>query len=260
MTRQIVIASLMFGFCVPVVAAPPKERDKDERGARSTRREVKKRNQAARAMGREIEDATLEGLTFEDFTDWLARETRVNVVVRWRVLEREGVERDYPLYIQREKIAVRDLLRVVFREVTADLYGIELAAKAEGNAIIISTRIDLNRKMIVRTYDVQDLFVAVPQFKGLTLDPFTTQFLQKSVDGGVQQANQHDHGSPDREEAPPQIQQLIDVIVNHVDPLSWRAYGGKGTIVYFRGRLVVRNHVEAHQQIGGVLAIDPGDG
>ncbi len=48
---------------------------------------------------------------------------------------------------------------------------------------------------------------------------------------------------------------LIDLIQNTIEPESWQANGGKGSISYFARlhALVIRQTGEVHHQLGGVL-------
>ncbi len=219
-------------------------------GAEKDKRRRPPTDLAIKAVRTVIENADFEDLTFEDFTEWVRRTTRANVVVRWKLLEKEGVERDYPIYIKRKHIRMNKLLRQVFLQVTEDLKSVELAAQADGNTLIISTKKDLNTKRITRAYDVQDLLVAVPTFASTisSTDPIgrRTGFSASTDPTGAAKRK-----APKTDD---QVQNLIDVITTHVQPLSWKVNGGKGTLAYYKGRLVVYNNIDVHQQLVGVVS------
>ncbi len=226
-----------------------KTRD-DNEGAEQDKRRRPPTDLAIKAVRTVIENAEFENLTFEDFTEWVRRTTKANVVVRWKLLEKEGVERDCPIYLKQKNIRMKKLLRLVFLQVTEDLKSVELAALADGNTIVISTKKDLNTKRITRVYDVQDLLIVVPNFA-------STAFSHTGAgrSGGFA-ASVDPTGAVRRKEltTEDQAQKLIDIITTHIQPLSWKVNGGKGTLVYFRGRLVVYNNIDVHQQIGGAVS------
>ena len=223
------------------------------KGKRSLRRSrARPRNLAVKAMKTIVEDAEIVDLTFEEFCEWLGRATGANVVVRWKVLEREGVERDDPVALKEENIRVRRLLVRVFEQVAEGLPAVELAAKAEGNTLIISTRKNLSAKRITRVYDVQNLLVSVPQFTGSAIGD-----LGLGEDGGFRLRKPRFKEDKSKQ-IDPIARRLIDLITTHVQPSSWKANGGKGSIRYYKGRLIVYNSLEVHQQLGGAVSTPPG--
>lgn len=214
---------------------------------RSSRRSTRNpKNLAVKAMKMVIEDAEFVDMTFEEFTEWLARRTRANVVVRWNVLKELGIERDHAIALKRRDIAVRELLVLVFRQVTEALPAVELAAKADGNILMISTRKDINAKRMTRVYDIKNLLISIPHFTGSKIEDID---IGDNDNFRIRNPRLKEKGRTPNAEA----QHLIDLITRHVEPLSWKINGGKGTIRYYKGRLVVYNSLEVHQQLGGVV-------
>lgn len=200
-------------------------------------------------MKRVIADAEIIDMTFGEFAEWLARATGANVVVRWKVLEASGVEQKRSISLKRKHIRLRKLLPLVFDRFTKDRPAVELAARADGNTLILSTRKDIHTKRITRVYEVRDLLITIPQFKGRRINS-----LGLGEDGAFQLG---DDRTP-QDKPPirnPRVRRLIALITTHIQPLSWKDRGGKGTIRYFKGRLVVHNNIEVHQQLGGVLGM-----
>lgn len=263
----IMLATLL--FISPGQSEPPRQREgpttrpgetaerekkpvdpKDGRaGSKSKRRTPPVRNLAVRAMDMVIEEAEFKDVTFEDFVEWLGRTTKANVVVRWKVLEKAGVERDRPINITEKSIKLRKLLPLVFVQATEDLRDVELAAKAEGNTLMISTKADINVRMITRVYEVQDLLVSVPDFGAGSLGGVVS--ARRIGDRLLKDGGWEKCGKPD---AP--VQELIGAITTHIQPLSWKVNGGKGTIRYFQGRLVINNNMEVHEQLASYLGGD----
>jgi len=211
------------------------------------------RNLAVRAMNMVIENAEFKDVSFEDFVEWLERMTQASVVVNWKALEKAGVERDRPISLKAKGIKLRKLLPLVFAQLTEDLRDVELAAKADDNILMISTKADINAKLITRVYDIEDLLVSVPDFAGGSLELSTSGWRlgDRFYKGGGWEK------SRTKEEI---VERLISIITTQVQPSSWKVNGGKGTIRYFQGRLVVRNSIEAHQELGGYISsdVDPG--
>ena len=205
------------------------------------------KNLAARAMRMTIENAEFDKMPFEDFVEWLRRTTKANVVVRWRILEQAGVERDRPIILEKKDIGFSKLLRLVFAQLTEDLMFVDLAVKAEGNTLIISTRKDIYAKMIVKVYDIRDLLVVVPSLGGARFTHVDERRYISLGAGKSRTTNNRDERINER------VARLIEVITQTIQPLSWKVNGGRGTIAYFKGQLVIRNNIEVHRLFAGVL-------
>ncbi|MBX3396342.1 MAG: hypothetical protein KF841_13345 [Phycisphaerae bacterium] len=202
-------------------------------------------NLAVRGLNLIIEDATLKEMPFDEFTEWLGRTTEANVVVRWKTLEAVGIERDFPLNIEARNIRLRDLIARVFERLTDERPSAVLALKADGNTLWISTRQDINTSLVTRVYDVQDLLVAAPNFLGM-------DNLGDNAERGARLAG-GDRNRESKESADQPAAELVQVIMAHVQPRSWKAAGGRGTIVIHRGRLIIYNNLEVHQTIAGAI-------
>lgn len=253
-----------------------------------------KRNLAAKGLKMVIKDATFENMTFADFTEWLARTTEANVVVRWPILEKGGVDRAFPIYLKQKNLRVRKILELVFSQVTHELDSVEIAAKADGNTLIISTRKDINTKRITRVYEAQHMLLIVPDFGGPPApDPGGSGGARGSGGGGTDGGGRGESqgggritktdkggsgsggrgrgsggssrgrrsggratGGPTSERQPDvdaATQRIIDYITSTIQPLSWKVNGGKGTIRYYKGKLVVYNNLEVHQTLAEML-------
>lgn len=204
-----------------------------------------KENLAVRGLNQIIEDATFKEMPFDEFTEWLGRTTEANVVVRWKSLEAVGIERDLPLNIEARNIRLRDLIVRVFDQLTDGRPSAVLAVKADGNTLWVSTRQDINTKLFTRVYDVQDLLVAAPQFFGID-NPGV------DADRGMRSSNR-DKNRESKVPADQPASDLIRIIMTHVQPRSWKAAGGQGTIVIHEGRLIIYNNIEVHQTIADAI-------
>lgn len=261
--------TLAMGITAMVVASPPAEGGKSgQRPGNATPPKKKKpgkpkppkslapKNLARKAVKSVVENAEFDDLPFTDFVDWLGRQTKANIVVRWKRLEAEGVERDVPIFLKRKNIKMSKLLRLVFDQVTQDLPDVELDFRTEGNVLVISTRKDLNAKLVVRTYEVQDLLLYVPNFQGRGAD------LDGIGQDGPRRAQRPGDGNGGEIKDPyagldARTRKLILSITTTIEPDTWRINGGKGTIRYFQGKLIIRNNLEVHGKLAGALAEEP---
>jgi hypothetical protein len=204
------------------------------------------RGLAYKALRMEIDNARFDGMTLEEFTEWINRTTKANVVVKWKLLEAEGIEPDAEIHLKLTKVKLRKVLQLAFQQITEDLDGVELAAKADNNTLVISTKKDLFDEMVTRTYDVRHLLVTIPMFTERRLnDPAFGRGY--ALGGGVGRPGEF--GDASQED---QVRRLVDMITTHIEPETWQVNGGKGTIAYFQGMLVVRNNLEVQRRIGGV--------
>jgi hypothetical protein len=159
----------------------------------------------------------------------------------------------------------------------------KLAYRADRDMILISTAEGFGAEMLVRVYDIEDLIadrIARPTFSAERVHTAVTGVQPAVAAGAVAAApitqefgsgiyiNSDDVGSDspierldgtstesdDGDQArQARIQQLINAITATVEPDTWAANGGRGTIMNFRGVLVVRNTPFVHQLLGGPI-------
>ena len=123
----------------------------------------------------------------------------------------------------------------------------------------ISTAEDLSREKITRVYDVADLLVRVPTIPNrMSID--LTQLSQQAGQGGGGGGqsifgggggSMQDNDDRVREGNNEDIEELINLIIQTVEPDSWADNGGTGTIHAYNKLLVVYNSILVHQKLGG---------
>jgi hypothetical protein len=198
-----------------------------------------------------VAEVDFQNAELDQVMDWIDSLTPMSVVVRWQVLEDAGIERDKPVTMQVRNLRLSQVLWLIMNEAGGS--DVKLAYRASGKLLIVSTAEDLGRVMVLRVYDVSDLLVTIPRFGGPGID-----FATLSEGGGFGSLGRG--GRPEAEETrsiqdrDADIQELIDLIVETVEPDSWAANGGLGTIRAFHEMLVVRNSLRVHQALGGYLA------
>lgn len=217
----------------------------------------------------------LERIDFDDIPlasvfAQLARLSGANIVVRWSRLGDAGIARDQPITLHASRLRLRQCLQLVLQQASARTA--PLAYLADEDLILVSTAEDFDRQMVTRVYDVKDLIMprlresGFAQFRGRQIPigaiptvangavayrPITAPFGSGVYIGGAPP----EEFRPDRDAADgtkeQHLRQLITVITGTIEPQSWAVNGGTGTIVPFRGQLIIRNSVAVHAQIAG---------
>jgi uncharacterized membrane protein YgcG len=224
-------------------------------------------------LDKRIPETRFEEQPLEQVMEFIKNFTQMNVVVRWQILEDAGIERDKPITISVREVPLRVVLWLIMNE--AGGTDLKLAYRASGNVLVLSTEDDLGQEMLLRVYDVSDLLVRPPRFtNALSLDP--TQALQNAGQsgqggggggggggsgglfgsgggqGGGSRGGRGEMGD-NRDQAGAGMGELVQLIVDTVEPDSWVQNGGLGTIQPFGNVLVVRNSILVHQRLNGYV-------
>lgn len=214
-----------------------------------------------RVLNQRLPEVSIDRTPFDQVMEWLGQYAGLNISVRWRILEDNGIERDTPISIQARNLRLSQVLWLIMNE--AGGADVKLAYRASGNLIVLSTAEDLNREMVTRIYDISDLLVNIPRASRQSTFDVTQgmgqggqggggggggMFGQGGGQGGGQQGDQGDNMAGEQ-----QLEKLIDLIEQTVEPDSWQKNGGTGSIFAFQRMLVVRNTILVHQRLGGYL-------
>jgi hypothetical protein len=211
-------------------------------------------------LNERLDMVTFEEAPLDQVMDWLSTLTPMNVVVRWQVLEDAGIDRDKPITMDVRNMRLSQVLYLLLKEAGGP--DLNLAYRASGELLIISTEEDLGQEMVVRVYDVSDLLVRAPRFRSAPqLDLAQQQGGQggsgsQNIFGGSQgggSTDDDDEGTRGGRDEDSDIEELIDLIIQTVEPDSWVDNGGVGTVSAFRNLLVVRNNILVHQALGGYV-------
>lgn len=218
---------------------------------------------ALHTLGKRVDQVDWDDITFEDFVEWLEDQGSVNVVADYNALGVAGIERESLLSLKLTRLTVAEVLEEVILQLDRDGSG-EIAYRASGNVIRISTRRAFNRKLFLRTYDITDLLFRVPGFvDGPTVEleqaqqatqagGATPPALTAAGQGSNNEPQQGDNNQRDIE----QIERLSRLIEQTVEPDHWEPRGGKGRIRHYNNALVIRASLEVHEQIAGQFALD----
>ncbi|MFH1748194.1 MAG: hypothetical protein ABIG44_14260 [Planctomycetota bacterium] len=213
-----------------------------------------------RLLNQRIPEVTFDQVPFESVMDWVKELTGANVVVRWEMLEQMGIERDKPITIKVKNLRLSQVLWMVMNEAGGS--DVKLAYRAAGTLLILSTEEDLSRELVLKVYDVGDLLTSAPRFTNAAqLDP--GQALNQQGQGGqgggggggsqLFQTGQNNDNNEDDTVGGADIDTLIQLITDTVEPDSWTVNGGIGQIYPYRSSIVVYNTLLVHQRIGGYV-------
>lgn len=206
-----------------------------------------------------IDKTSFDGFAFGDVITWLATNARVNIHVKWSVLEAVS-----PPITADTKIRSATLIGVTaekaLRTVLEDIGGstTQLDYIVEDGVVTVSTKDDLAtvryRKTLV--YDIRDLIFTLKSFNGpkIDLSAMTTGVSGNNDSGGSTSifgngtSNNNTSGEATRDAI---VKMIMDLITTTIDPTSWRgdAGGDIGSIRELNGQLVVTQTAANHRAL-----------
>jgi hypothetical protein len=217
-------------------------------------------------LSQRVPELTFDEVPLEQVIEWLGEFTNLNINVRWQFLADAGVDRDTPISLRARNLRLSQVLWLIMNEAAGP--DLKLGYRASGNLLVLSTVDDLDKELVTKIYDVADLLVRLPRAGRQGAFNVSQGLGQTSGQGGgggggagggmfgqgqgqQQQAQAGRDGLTDGAEA--QIEELVSLIRETVEPDSWRENGGTGTIIPFQRSIVVRNTLLVHQLLGGYV-------
>jgi len=195
----------------------------------------------------------------EKVIQWLRDVTNANLTVNWADLEMAGVTRDNPITLHLRNVRFETVLKQLL-----ELAGGSgaLSYVIEDGVITVATLDKLREKTVVRTYDINDLIVRVPNFMGpeLNLDTATSGSNNGGSTGGTDNDpwstnNTNATGEDNVPSKSEMIQQIITMISTNVEPDSWRDNGGTtGSVTEIQGQLIITQTQENHAKIAELIS------
>jgi hypothetical protein len=217
-------------------------------------------------LNQRVPEITFEELSLEQVMNWLADFTHMNVNVRWQVLADAGIDRDRPISLHARNLRLSQVLWLIMNDAAGS--EVKLAYRASGNLLVLSTAEDLDKEMVTKIYDVADLLIKLPVATRQGAFNVSQGLGQNTGQGGGgsgagggmfgqgQGQQQQQYGRNDTTGTAgteQQMQQLVDLIRQTIEPDSWRENGGSGSIIPFQKSIVVRNTLLVHQRLGGYV-------
>lgn len=187
---------------------------------------------ARHKLSRTIGNVRLKQIPFEDVLAYLTREADLNISVNWHELQVVGIRPASPVTVDYQNATARDILQAAIKD--AGKGNVKLSYVIIDGMIKISTEDDLSQYHVTRIYDVRDIIAQTTASDRLRLAPPAITF--------------------DRKAPPAEIDALIALIEESVDPASWRDAGGTiGGIRGFDGSLVVTQTLPNHEKLADIL-------
>ena len=186
----------------------------------------------------------------------------INIAVKSRALETEGLTANQPVSIDVDGIQLKSALNLLLDQAGGLVYAIE------NETLMISNRLEQETRFVNRVYNVADL--VVPYEVPTQRDPFGMPTGLESVNsaaGGLFQVNDElavnigPNGSPRSGRSGSgsrdnDFSGLIDLITTTVEPGSWSIDGGDGQVATNENTLslVIRQTAAVHDQISDLLS------
>jgi type II secretory pathway component GspD/PulD (secretin) len=178
---------------------------------------------------------------FADVVDFLRDVTGANIYVDWPALERASISRDAPVTARLRDIKFSKALELIFKSVEGEDDDRKLGYTLDEGVITISTRKELNKNVVTRRYDINDLLFVAPDYNdapSLSLQNNNNnqggggQGGQGGGGGGQQNqlftnVNQTNTSQTDQNATRgARIDEIKKYIVDNVAPTTWKDNGG----------------------------------
>ena len=204
----------------------------------------------ARPLSVDFTDARVE-----DVVEFLETVAQIDLEPLWIDDQfTEGLERDATVSISAKNVPVLSILERLLDKVQTEFEGNSWQLSETG-AVEIGPKSRLNQTRRLEIYDIQDMLFEVRSYADVP---------ELDLDAAIQQGGGGGGGGggsifedTDEEQGPTltpedHAQQIIDLIIEFVEPEQWRDNGGDGgTITFYRGTLLIRAPDYMHRQLGG---------
>jgi hypothetical protein len=209
---------------------------------------------AKRALGTEMPEVKLAGARLEDAIQFLQDTSGANIHVNWRALETVNVTRETPVTLRMSPMPLRKLLKFVLTE--ADSAGLA-TFYADDGVIEVTTRDLADQRLVTKVYPVDDLLLTIPDFNDAPQFQLggTTAVSGGGGGGGSGQSLISGTNTQEQNQVGKAARgtELVQLVMDTVQPEAWRENGGTSSIRYFRGRLIITAPRSVHEQIGGAV-------
>jgi hypothetical protein len=215
---------------------------------------------ARATLAKRMQVANFNEIALTDVVDYFRDSSGLNIVVDWKELELVGIGKDTTVSMKLRNIPTRVALKNALDAAAPGL----LTYYISENVITITTQTKADSVMIIRTYPVQDLLVEIPDFEAPSLSLSDNQGGQSGRanrgrnsgggSGGGLFDNSNGKSERDEEKSKSKAeraQQLIDLVQTTVRPDIWDVNGGKATIKFFNGNLIITAPRSVQEAIGG---------
>ncbi len=190
----------------------------------------------------------------------LAKAANANISVAWNSLASASINRNTPVNLT---FANPVKLGTAIREVLDNVNGsdVKLGYTVANSLVKVATQRVLDRTVVERVYDVNDLLMIIPDFDdapNMNLDQNSRAIAKTKrrtvFDNGTIFFPEGDEDA-DESVIDEQANELVSLIRKTIEPESWRANNGDvGSITEINGQLVITQTPSTHARVGGLLS------
>jgi type II secretory pathway component GspD/PulD (secretin)/tetratricopeptide (TPR) repeat protein len=184
--------------------------------------------------------------------------TQLNFDVDWDKLAESGIDRETQVSLNLSNVPVRIVLERVLEKVSKDSSNGAWYAINDG-VVMISSKVDINKKKSLQIYDIRDLLIEVPDYANAP--EFDLQSVLQSSGGSGGGGGQSpfrdtgNQGPAQKRSLEDRTNELINIITTNVDEQGWQENGGDvGFIQQLQGSLIITNTPANHRAIHGLLS------
>jgi hypothetical protein len=258
----------LLGIATALVHAQPATQPTSQPAAPATQAAAQR--SPAELLRIPLGNVRLEKVPFQQALEWLAQNADVNVLVNWNRLATIRVRPETPVSVEGQGLTVGEFLDLLMSDVNQGKP--RLGYEAGHDFVRIAPRQDLEQELVTRVYPVSDilrsyrgrpaqLFFGRVRDYVSTIDPYVAAgvavprpVIERAGSGIFIGGEPEVRHESIEEETQRLAAELIAAITGAVEPDSWELNGGRGTISFFNGVLIVRNSNRVHRILGGTLA------
>ena len=227
---------------------------------------------ARAALNRNLPAIDFSNVTLRESIDFLRDASGVNIHVNWRAIEAIGVTPDTTVNMRLRQVPMRRVLSMLLDEAAG---GQTLTWYLDDGVVEITTREISDSIMYTKVYDVQDLLFEPPEF----IEPPDFDLSQQTDQGGgggrgggggggggrgggggggggrglFTPANQTGQQQTEPRDPKARANELVELIQAVIYPEIWVEGGGKASIKFFNGNLIVTAPRSVHEALGGPI-------
>jgi beta-lactamase regulating signal transducer with metallopeptidase domain len=209
----------------------------------------------AAKMDKVIDTVDFEGTPLGKAIATIETATGANVFVDWAALDRAGVTRAMPVTLKLRQVKASKALSLIFKSVEGEDDNHKLGFILDQGVVTITTRFEMNKNVVTRKYDINDLLFVPPDYTNAPDMPPAT-----ASQGPTTQAQRGATELPNKEPQDYTWAERIDLIkhfiTDNVDTNSWKDNGGDvGSISSspLRAILLVTQTPENQEKVAAVL-------
>ncbi|MEZ6241766.1 MAG: hypothetical protein R3B57_01860 [Phycisphaerales bacterium] len=213
---------------------------------------------ANRAALASIEEKNTQ-ITFEDnplidVLNFIESIAGVNMDVDWTSLEDIGIDRETPVTLRLNNVAIKTALDKVLAKVSDP--DLPAGWAVEDGIVTIASDEVLRRNVSLEIYDIRDLLIEIPDYSDAPEFDLQSVLQNSSGGGGGGGQSPFSGQTQDREIRPREerVQEIVDIVQATIDPDGWTDLGGDtSSIQELNGNLVITTTPNIHRQINGLL-------